>query len=134
MKSDPRYTSESVFHTFPWPQTPSAAQVEAVAKAGVKLRKIRAVGTKVLTGGLRALYRSLDLPGRNPLKVAHDELDTAVLAAYGFSARKDILQQLLDLNTVIAADIAAGKTVNGPGVPPTYANKAKLVSGDCFGL
>lgn len=134
MKSDPRYTSESVFHTFPWPQSPSAAQIDAVAKAGVKLRNLRAVATNVSTGGLRALYRSIDLPGKNPLKDAHDALDTAVLTAYGFSARKDILQQLLDLNTAVAADITAGKTVTGPGVPPTYKNRAKLVSGDCFGL
>src|SRR6202042_583760 len=34
LKIDPRYTSESVYSTFPWPQTPSAAQVALVANAG----------------------------------------------------------------------------------------------------
>lgn len=134
MKSDPRYTSESVFHTFPWPQSPSAAHIDAVAKAGVTLRTLRAEAAKVSTGGLRALYRSLDLPGKNPLKDAHDALDAAVLVAFGFSARKDILQQLLDLNTLISNNLAAGKSVTGPGIPATYKNKASLISGDCFGL
>ena len=134
MKSDPRYTSESVFHTFPWPQAPTKAQIEAVAAAGVALRHLRAESSKNTDGGLRALYRTLDLPGKNPLRTAHAALDTAVLAAYGFSARKDILQQLLDLNAAVAANIDAGKKVFGPGVPPSYKNVAKLITTDCFGI
>lgn len=87
-----------------------------------------------MTGGLRALYRVMELPGKNPLKDAQAALDAAVLAAYGFSARKDILQQLLDLNTAVAADIAAGKAVTGPGVPSSYKNPAKLITKDCLGV
>jgi hypothetical protein len=134
MKSDPRYTSESVFHTFPWPQAPTKAQIEAVAVAGVALRHLRAESSKNTDGGLRSLYRTLDLPGKNPLRAAHAVLDTAVLAAYGFSARKDVLQQLLDLNTAVAANIEAGKKVFGPGVPPSYKNVTKLITTDCFGI
>ena len=36
-------------------------------------------------------YRNLELPGANPLKDAPTALDAAVLAAYGFSANKDVL-------------------------------------------
>ena len=43
-----------------------------------------------MKGGLRALYRTLELPGVNPLKAAHAALDAAVLAAYVFSARKGL--------------------------------------------
>jgi hypothetical protein len=32
-----------------------------------------------MKGGLRALYRTLELPGANPLKDAHAALDTAIL-------------------------------------------------------
>jgi hypothetical protein len=46
-----------------------------------------------------------DLPGANPLKDAHAALDAAVLTAYGFSAKKDLLKQLLDLNQQVAANI-----------------------------
>jgi hypothetical protein len=36
---------------------------------------------KVTTGGLRAVYRTLELPGTHPLKDAHAARDAAVLAA-----------------------------------------------------
>lgn len=132
MKSDPRYTSESVFHTFPWPQAPTDAQVDAVAVAGRELRRVRAEAAKSHGTGLRVLYRTLDLPGKNPLKAAHAALDAAVLKAYGFSSKKDLLQQMLDLNASVAADIDAGKAVAGPGVPGTHQNPAGLVTTDCF--
>jgi SAM-dependent methyltransferase len=134
MKSDPRYTSESVFHTFPWPQSLSNAQVDAVANAGRELRRVRAEAANSHGTGLRVLYRTLDLPGKNPLKDAHDALDLAVLKAYGFSSKKDLLAQLLDLNVDVAARISAGKSVAGPGVPGTYKTPSTLITTDCFGL
>ncbi|MFC5439117.1 DNA methyltransferase [Rhodanobacter ginsenosidimutans] len=133
MKSDPRYTSESVFDTFPWPQSPTRAQVNAVAEAGRAVRAVRATALQSIHGGLRALYRTLDLPGRNPLKEAHAALDAAVLAAYGFSAKKDLLTQLLALNAAVAERLASGQSVCGPGVPPTYLAGPMLVSADAFG-
>lgn len=129
-----RYTPESVFHTFPWPQNPTNAQVEAVAAASVALRRVRTEATNVAKGGLRALYRTLDLPGRNPLKDAHAALDAAVLAAYGFSSRKDVLQQLLDLNMKCAAEAEAGLTPMGPGIPRSYSGGKNLITEDCFGV
>jgi hypothetical protein len=133
MKSDPRYTSDSVFDTFPWPQSPTKSQIESVAAAGVALRSLREQSVKGIEGGLRALYRTIDLPGKSPLKDAHNALDKAVLDAFGFSARKDLLQQLLDLNIIVAARIDAGQSVIGPGIPPSYKNAAKLMSTDCYG-
>jgi hypothetical protein len=131
MKSDPRYTSESVFSTFPWPHAPSNKEVMGVVDAGREIRRVRAAAAQTNTG-LRALYRTLDLPGKNPLKVAHDALDAAVLRAYGFSNRKDLLQQVLDLNQDVAASIDAGKAVTGPGIPSTYTSPGGLITADCF--
>lgn len=128
-----RYSAESVFDTFPWPQAPTAAQVEAVAAAAREVRQIRDKALGSMTGGLRALYRVTELPGKNPLKDAQAVLDAAVLTAYGFSARADILQQLLDLNAAVAADITTGKAVTAPGIPSSYKNPAKLVTKDCVG-
>lgn len=132
LKSDFRYTPESVFDTFPWPQTPTMKQVNDVAAAGREIRRIRAEALKNIKGGLRALYRSLELPGRNPLKDAHAALDAAVLEAYGFSATGDILKQLLDLNLSVAARIEKGESVTSPGVPPSYGDPRPLITDDCI--
>lgn len=127
-----RYTPESVFNTFPWPQSPSVARINAVARAGREVRRIRADALKKIAGGLRAVYRTLELPGKNPLKDAHAALDAAVLAAYGFSPKKDILAQLLELNQAVAKRIEAKKSVTAPGVPPNYPDPDSLITDDCI--
>ncbi|MCG3148057.1 MAG: hypothetical protein PCFJNLEI_01499 [Verrucomicrobiae bacterium] len=127
-----RYTPESVFDTFPWPQSPTAKQIEAVAAAGREVRRVRAEALKNLKGGLRALYRTLELPGANPLKDAHAALDAAVLTAYGFNAKKDLLAQLLALNLEVAKRIEDGESVTAPGVPKDYAKSKELVTVDCI--
>ena len=126
------YSIESVFDTFPWPQSPTAKQIEAVAAAGREIRRIRAEALKTMKGGLRALYRTLELPGANPLKAAHAALDAAVLTAYGFAAQQDLLAQLLELNLQVAGKIAAGQPVTAPGIPAGYPAAAKLVTADCI--
>jgi SAM-dependent methyltransferase len=128
-----RYTPESVFDTFPWPQAPTEKQIDAIAAAGCEIRRIRTEALLTMHGGLRALYRTLDLPGKNPLRDAHARLDAAVLAAYGFSAKADLLQQLLDLNRAVAARVGAGGTATAPGLPPYYPEPARLVTPDCLG-
>lgn len=129
-----RYTTESVFDTFPWPQFASTAQIDAVAEAGRHLRALRNQSLQSMSGGLRALYRTLDLPGKNPLRDAHAALDTAVLKAYGFSSKRDLLEQLLDLNQQVAADETDGKPVVGPGLPAQYPKPGDLVSTDAIGV
>jgi hypothetical protein len=87
---------------------------------------------KVTTGGLRAVYRTLELPGKHPLKDAHAALDAAVLNAYGFGAKKDLLAQLLALNLAVAAKEKAGEPVTPPGIPSAYSDAKKLVTDDCI--
>jgi hypothetical protein len=81
-----------------------------------------------IKGGLRAVYRTLELPGKNPLKDAHAVLDAAVLDAYGFAGKKD----LLALNLQVAQRIEAGEEVTAPGVPAAYPNPSRLVTDDCI--
>lgn len=136
LKSDFRYTPATVFDTFPWPQSPSNADILAVTEAGRVIRRIRDEHLPKMTGGLRALYRTLELPGKNPLKDAHADLDAAVMKAYGFDPKKDLLQQLLDLNLSVAAREAKGESVTPPGIPPNFADRggdpASLVTDDCI--
>ena len=72
------------------------------------------------------------MPGATPLKDAHAALDAAVLAAYGLSAKRDLLTQLLALNLEGAAKIEKGSPVTAPGVPKNYPEAKKLVTEDCI--
>ncbi len=137
-----RYTPDTVFDTFAWPQfgagssgitSPiTAAKITAVAAAARELRRVRAESLPKLKGGLRALYRTLELPGANPLKDAHAALDAAVLAAYGFSAKKDLLAQLLEVNLSVAQRLEKAEPVIPPGIPAAFPNPQTLVSDDCI--
>ncbi len=42
LKSDFRYTSDTVFDISPWPQTATVKQIDAVAAAARELRRVRA--------------------------------------------------------------------------------------------
>ena len=85
-----------------------------------------------INGGLRALYRTLELPGANPLNDAHAALDAAILAAYGFSARKDLLAQLLELNLCVAQRLEKAEPVAPPGIPAIFPTPDTLISDDCI--
>jgi hypothetical protein len=98
----------------------------------VAVRRVRAAALQQIEGGWRALYRTLALPGKNPLKDAHAALDTAVLAAYGFDPNKDLLAQLLELNLAVSQREKAGGPVTPPGVPPSYGDAAGLITDDCI--
>ena len=124
--------SRTVFDTFPWPQSPEAKAVSAVAAAGREVRRIRAEALPKLKGGLRALYRTLELPGANPLKDAHAALDAAVLAAYGFTAKADLLAQLLALNQQVAAKLERAEPVTAPGIPAAFPSPESLLTEDCI--
>ena len=133
LKSDFNYTSSTVFDTFTWPQAPTEQQIAAIAAAGREIRRIRDTALATLPGGLRALYRTLDLPGKNPLRDAHAALDQAVLAAYGFSAKKDLLEQLLALNGEVANRLRQQQPVTAPGIPATHTRPETLLSTDSLG-
>ena len=56
----------------------------------------------------------------------------AVLAAYGFSPKADLLAQLLALNQTVATCIASGEPVTAPGIPPGFPKPETLVTEDCI--
>ncbi|HEY2588614.1 MAG TPA: hypothetical protein VGI81_22925 [Tepidisphaeraceae bacterium] len=55
-----------------------------------------------------------------------------MLAAYGFSPKKDLLAQRLDLNLIVAAAEKSAHPVTAPGVPPSYGDPAPLITDDCI--
>lgn len=132
LKGDFRYTSDTVFDTFPWPQKPTLPQVKKVAEAAVALRALRRKVMAENNWSLRELYRTLDMPGKNPLRVAHETLDEAVRAAYGMKAKDDPLAFLLALNAELADREASMRPVVGPGLPPAVKDATPFITDDCI--
>jgi SAM-dependent methyltransferase len=132
LKGDFRYTSDTVFDTFPWPQTPTRPQIEAVAKEAVALRQLRREVMAKMNWSLRDLYRTLEEPGSNPLRDAQARLDTAVRAAYAMPKDADILVFLLHLNQTCAAKEAAGEKITPPGLPLPVEEHEKFITSDCI--
>jgi hypothetical protein len=67
----------------------------------------------------------------NPLKDAHASLDSAVLTAYGFDPRKDILSRLLTSNGKITVKIQKHEPVTPPGTSPNCSHPDFPLTKDC---
>lgn len=85
MKSDYRYSVKLSYNTFPWP-TPDDTKRATIEKAAQAVLDARAPH---LVGGssLADLYDPLTMPAG--LRKAHDALDRAVDAAYGYKGASD---------------------------------------------
>ncbi len=86
------YTPTTCFEMFPFPQ-PTGEQREAIALAAAELNRLRENDTRTLTNLYNARPTWLDL--------AHERLDAAVAAAYGWPADLgdgEVLERLLALN------------------------------------
>lgn len=107
-----RYTSTTVWDSFPWPQNPEEQQVSRIVAAIADILSWRQA--QLLRGvSLKRQYDTLRVPGRNELRRLHEILDHAVLDAYGFSTDEDLLTQLLALNHTVAGMPADEQ--RGPG-------------------
>ena len=127
----PNYNSAAIWDTFPWPQTPTKKQVEKVAEAAMKLHRERTKALKDHNMTLRDLYRLLEQPGKNSIKDLHAVLNKAVLEAYGFDEKKDLLAQLLQLNLTVATKEENKEEVQPPGWPAHIKGKERFITDDC---
>lgn len=132
LKGDFRYTADSIFDTFVWPQNPTKSQTKKVADAAVQLRELRNKILEENKWGLKDLYRTLDLPGKSPLKDAHAKLDHAVKEAYGMSEKDNPLSFLLELNSEVAKLELSQKPVQSPGLPKCVKDAKSLITSDCI--
>lgn len=106
--------------------------MRAVADAAIALRQLRRETMEKLGYSLRALYRTLDTPGANPLKDAHAALDAAVRAAYAMPPAADALTFLLALNLACAAREKIGEPITPPGLPLPPGEHSAFVTTDCI--
>ncbi len=133
LEERPRYTSDTVFDSFCWPQSPSKSAISKVASAAVELRRLRRSIMTANGWSFRQLYRTLDLPGENPLRNAHITLDAAVAEAYGIT-HEEPLSFLLALNNDCASRETRGESIVRPGVPPAASELGTLITEDCIRL
>jgi hypothetical protein len=77
IKSDYRYSNTIVYNNFPWPETPSEKQKEAIEAAAQKVLDVRA---GFPGASLADLYNPLTMPPA--LVKAHNDLDKVVDLAY----------------------------------------------------
>ena len=156
LKGDFRYTPDTVFDTFPWPQfeasrqdrkgreekgekplrpsRPSREAIEQIRAVAVAARGLRVLRHEIMDANewsLRALYKTLETVGTNRLRDAQTALDTAVRAAYGMKPDDDILAFLLKLNLACAAKEAKGEPITPPGLPAWVPEPQTFVSRDC---
>ena len=114
LETRPRYTPTTTFETFPFPR-PTDTQREAIADAARDLDRLRTgwLNPPGLSDADLAKRTLTNLYNARPtwLAQAHERLDVAVLAAYGWFAdidREDLLARLLVLNLARAAEEATG--------------------------
>lgn len=127
LETRPRYTPTTVWDTFPWPANPGTEQVARVASIVSDLLSLRE--EYVARGStLGEQYDSLRLPGRSALRDLHDQLDEAVLDAYGFSRGDDLLAQLLALNLAAASQPGVARRPGGADFEGAYTSDFRLMA------
>jgi hypothetical protein len=157
MKTDLRYVPSDCFETFPFPQPDPRAVIPALEEVGERLYTTRAKYMLDTQQGLTQTYNQLKDPRvSDPRVVAlrrlHEELDRAVVAAYGWSdlvvpaygtpvtesekkalARfeDEVIDRLFALNAVRAAEERAAreKADGTPGAKATKGGRKKKGDG-----
>ncbi|MGD1907353.1 MAG: class I SAM-dependent DNA methyltransferase, partial [Leptolyngbyaceae cyanobacterium] len=117
LKGDTRYTHKTCFETFPFPQTPSPAIVQAIRNKALGLHQYRSEQMEQKQWGITKLYNAYFDEPVSQLYKLHKQLDALVLQAYDFSPDDDLLEKLLALNLELAAKEKAGESVVGPWDP-----------------
>jgi SAM-dependent methyltransferase len=120
------YTHDTCFETFPFPQQITAQQAEAIRKQMIELNDYRNSWMVENQKGITELYnRYFDEPA-SKLRKLHDALDGLVLKVYGWSAKDDVLANLLDLNLELAELEAEGRAIVGPWDPNSKSPQASV--------
>jgi Eco57I restriction-modification methylase/MmeI, target recognition domain len=90
MKNDLNYSASDCFETFPFPQPDPRAVIPALEDVGQRLYEARAAYMLATEQGLTQTYNALKDPACDDARIAelrrlHEEMDRAVLDAYGWT-------------------------------------------------
>jgi type II restriction/modification system DNA methylase subunit YeeA len=112
-----RYTPNTCFETFPFPQKPSQELVKKIRQTANELHEYRSQQMEKKQWGITKLYNQFFNEPSSQLYQLHQKLDKLVMEAYHFQADDDILEKLLTLNLELAEKEKRGETVIGPWSP-----------------
>lgn len=105
-----RYTHNTCFETFPFPQNKTSPLVDKIRAAMQELHQYRSAQMEEKQWGITTLYNKFFSEEASQLYKLHAKLDKLVMQLYGFSDSDDLLEKLLHLNQEIAS----------PPYVPTY--------------
>nr|WP_238546739.1 DNA methyltransferase [Synechocystis sp. PCC 6714] len=114
LKGDTRYTHNTCFETFPFPQTASEKLTQQIRQAMVDLHEYRSQQMEAKQWGITKLYNAFFDEPASQLYKLHKKLDELVMKAYGFKKDDDILEKLLNLNLELAEKEKKGESIIGP--------------------
>ncbi len=105
-----RYTHNTCFETFPFPQNKTSPLVAKIRATMQELHQYRTEQMESKQWGITKLYNEYFHEPASQLYKLHAKLDKLVMQIYGFSDSDDLLEKLLQLNQEIA----------NPPYVPTY--------------
>jgi len=117
LKGDTRYTHNTCFETFPFPQNPLAKLVEQIRATTYDLHDYRTEQMEKKQWGITQLYNKFFDEPSSQLYKLHTKLNQLVMQAYEFSPDDDILEKLLALNLELAQKEKRGEPVVGSWAP-----------------
>ncbi|MEH2040397.1 DNA methyltransferase [Nostoc sp.] len=117
LKGDTRYTHNTCFETFPFPQTPDTKLVQQIRSKAEELHEYRTQQMESKKCGITILYNKFFDEPTSQLYKLHEQLDKLVMQAYGFDSGDDILEKVLELNLELAEKEKQGESVIGPWAP-----------------
>jgi SAM-dependent methyltransferase len=123
LKGDIRYTLSTCFQTFPFPQTPTQRQIDAIRATTLELHEYRSTQMEKKGWGITKLYNEYFHEPASQLAKLHAKLDTLTLKAYSFSSTDDLLEVLLALNLELAEKEKSGVAIVGPWAPDRPPNE-----------
>lgn len=112
-----RYTHNTCFETFPFPQTAAQQLVEKIRATAEKLHQYRTQQMSAKQWGITQLYNKFFNEPTSQLYKLHAQLDQEVMQLYRFSNGDDILEKLLQLNRELAEKEKRSELVVGPYTP-----------------
>ena len=113
LKGDTRYTHNTCFETFPFPQTPDAKLVNQIRIKAEEIHQYRTQEMDAKQWGITTLYNKSFNEATSQLYKLHEQLDNLVMQAYDFNLNEDILEKLLELNLELAQKEKLGENIVG---------------------